>query len=496
MTSPNQPPEPVALRSLLLTVIAAGVLALLVSLALWPTLRMSGWNLVLAVAAAIPLFRFPYQVTRDEAVEVDELLLVVLLPLLPGPVIASVLAAGCLLSCTLRGHAPLKACFNAATKALAATAAVSAVHLLGFQSSPISTQVFLSVLAAALYLLVNTVLVSGVLSLLTSEPFPRRLRALLRGAAPFWAIATGYGVLVAIAAQVEPWALLLGAFVAAIAIGSSYHGIRDREESRRLANLYDAAYLLNEAGAKAEAEEILVRIAGNAFRTDVVRLQEQAPDEDVPNVPLPSQKAWLVLPHLSERFLPSEETRLLGVMGSVADGALRRLDLVRELEHQSMHDHLTGANNRRYFEGGVERLVAQGAPFSLALVDVDGFKAINDTHGHYVGDRVLVRLAREARSVFRESDQLCRLGGDEFALLLPGLSPMQAKARLQGLQERLKNTAEDEEGETTPGIAISVGVVAFPLQARDSDDLLVAADGALYEAKRAGRNRIVALCGV
>jgi diguanylate cyclase (GGDEF)-like protein len=175
--------------------------------------------------------------------------------------------------------------------------------------------------------------------------------------------------------------------------------------------------------------------------------------------------------------------------------ALANLALRERLSQMSLRDALTGLHNRRALEdvAGRELVRAErlGQPLALAVVDIDHFKKFNDTHGHEAGDATLKAVAETLRDSFRGDDVPCRFGGEEFVVLLPGMTAEQARERLDGVRRRLEGAAIRWAGGTIGPVTISVGVAATPGHGTSFDELFRAADAALYEAKRGGRNRAV-----
>jgi diguanylate cyclase (GGDEF)-like protein len=166
-----------------------------------------------------------------------------------------------------------------------------------------------------------------------------------------------------------------------------------------------------------------------------------------------------------------------------------------DLARQAATDPLTGIANRRHFAEEAGRIIAtahrHGRPCALLEMDLDGLKAVNDTHGHAVGDELLLAFVRTCRGKLREGDLLGRLGGDEFAVLLPETTIDHAESIAQRVRAAFQQVTVRAGGDGVQP-SVSVGVAAVGGAARVTlEDLLKDADGALYEAKRAGRNRVV-----
>jgi diguanylate cyclase (GGDEF)-like protein len=187
----------------------------------------------------------------------------------------------------------------------------------------------------------------------------------------------------------------------------------------------------------------------------------------------------------------SQNTSLLLLHAFIGITALPTLALAAEsTEHRRADEHvrqlavtdpLTGlANYRRLLDtldSEIKRYGRIGRSFAMLVIDLDGLKKINDAHGHLVGSRALCRLADTLRIHCREIDTAARYGGDEFVLVLPETEAEAAGFVAQRLSERLMNDGEE------PSISVSTGVAIFPQDDKTIDELLGAADRALYHGK-------------
>ncbi len=176
------------------------------------------------------------------------------------------------------------------------------------------------------------------------------------------------------------------------------------------------------------------------------------------------------------------------VIGVLRD---RVLDLVERLAAAARTDPLTGLLNRRGFDELLAREIQRSRrtkrPLSLLIGDLDGFKQVNDRHGHPAGDRVLRRAALLLPDGNRATDTAARVGGEEFAVVVPETDEKGAFV----LAERLRHTVAAAFATADPPLTISFGIVSFPSHGNDQEQLLHRADEALYAAKRLGRNRSV-----
>ncbi len=227
-------------------------------------------------------------------------------------------------------------------------------------------------------------------------------------------------------------------------------------------------------------------------------------------------KQWrdIVDPYFSAMVVDKAQSTIHGASGDVydlrvvqieaADGScpgsvvvvrdITELERLRaELTEKAVRDGLTGVYNRRHLTAVLEkqvRVATDGSPLSIVMIDVDHFKAVNDRYGHAVGDQVLVDLARQLTGSVRESDLVARYGGEEFVVVLPGVDARTAACRADQWRRRCAETAVDSPLGTL-SVTFSAGVAQLTT-AGSADNLLCLADEALYRAKRAGRNQVLA----
>lgn len=185
---------------------------------------------------------------------------------------------------------------------------------------------------------------------------------------------------------------------------------------------------------------------------------------------------------------------LLSVLEGPA-GALDNALRLRRAEELSVTDDLTQLYNSRYLNQVLrresKRASRSGRPLSLLFVDLDGFKAVNDTHGHLVGSRGLVEAAAVIRGSARETDVIARFGGDEFALVLPDTGSEGAAAVGERVRERIEAHVFLEDAGLSIHLTVSVGVATLPDVAGSAEELVKAADTAMYRVKDAGKNGVL-----
>lgn len=195
-----------------------------------------------------------------------------------------------------------------------------------------------------------------------------------------------------------------------------------------------------------------------------------------------SESDWERLNHLA--MMVAESLKL----------ALSNVRLREALHDQAIRDPLTGLLNRRYLDETLPREIVRAQrerrPLSLAVLDLDHFKQVNDTWGHEAGDAVLAHLALMLRTHLRSSDLACRFGGEEFVVVMLGATLTEARERIHQIGDRVRASPVQCGQSVLPTVTFSAGLAQAGLHGESADDLLRAADRALYVAKEEGRNCI------
>ena len=175
--------------------------------------------------------------------------------------------------------------------------------------------------------------------------------------------------------------------------------------------------------------------------------------------------------------------------------SLSNIKLREILSYQAIHDALTGLFNRRFLEETLEREVhrvrRKDASLGAIMMDLDHFKRFNDTLGHDAGDSLLRSLGKLLLSQVRHEDVACRYGGEEFIMILPEASLDVVQKRAEEIRQMVPRMQVHHRGQLLESITVSLGVAIFPMHGATFEDLLRAADNALYSAKKQGRNRVV-----
>lgn len=246
---------------------------------------------------------------------------------------------------------------------------------------------------------------------------------------------------------------------------------------------------------RAREEPLVIRMERRSGMPILDPKERVPPGASFLAVPLKAQNrisGTLLLTRQGESFT-SRELRLLRIYCNQAAVALENAIVYERVENLAATDSLTGLFNRRYFESSLARELARcdrtSSGLALLVVDIDHFKGFNDAYGHVMGDLVLRKVALTLQTALRKGDVLARFGGEEFVVILPQVNHRGAMDSAERLRQSVARSGVHPGGPRRK-VTVSIGVALFPEHATGADELLRAADGALYQAKNLGRDRV------
>lgn len=248
---------------------------------------------------------------------------------------------------------------------------------------------------------------------------------------------------------------------------------------RRLPDM-DGADLCQELRANPDTEiRYIIMLTGKDEEEDKVEGFKQGADD-----------------YVTKPFQQKELLARIKAGKRIVDLQKRLLDSNRRLELLSVTDGLTKLHNHRYFQDELARKYDESEryerPLSMAMIDIDFFKKVNDTYGHAVGDDVLKAVARLYETSVRSTDLVARYGGEEFAVMMPETDLDDALITAEKIRSLLEESRIDTQAGSL-AITVSIGVASVPRsRVHSAKELIIAADKALYRAKRAGRNQVQA----
>ncbi len=218
---------------------------------------------------------------------------------------------------------------------------------------------------------------------------------------------------------------------------------------------------------------------------------ESASRMSIPLISFGQTLGVLMLHSADRNAFRESELQSLESVADICASSIQNAHYVERIRQLSYLDGLTGIFNRRFFElrilEEIERARRSGIGMAVVMVDIDQFKKLNDEFGHLLGDEVLRQVSSLFHQQLRKIDVVCRYGGEEFAILLTQTNSQHA----QGVAEKLRKLVESWQFPGVPRtVTLSAGVAAFPDHGASRDELIRAADTALYAAKQAGRNQV------
>lgn len=204
----------------------------------------------------------------------------------------------------------------------------------------------------------------------------------------------------------------------------------------------------------------------------------------------------LYLDDFNPRVFDPSRMSLLSVLASFAAMSIENATLHQETRQMAITDVLTGLYNRRYFDKvlpqELERSRRYGLSLSILLIDADDFKKFNDTYGHPMGDRILATIGQTIKKVLRTVDFAFRYGGEEFIIILPEASIKSARKAAERIRKQIIiDSRKILCSDLAEPVTVSTGIACYPRDAEDAKALVALADSLLYQAKGAGKNRIL-----
>ena len=457
--------------------------------------ELSAFTLALALSWAFPITVLRREET--EAFQFDEAILVAMALLLPPLGVVSAFAAASFLGRTVIRRRPLvRVAFNTGMVVTSTGLAVGAARLAGANGGAGPRQLAAVVLAAAIFLAVNSLSVWTVLAFVEGQSFWRSLSDGLGFRLLVWAATVAIGLLAGLAGSAYSWALLFAALPMGVLQVVLSGSLRARHDRERLDGLLRTALAAHASMEPADVEDALTASARELLHCREARIVDTPPDGEgelgsrLPGGRYPER--WLVV---SERrgLAPfgRQDAKLLDALVAVGSSALDNAVLVEQLKHEAFHDALTGLPNQLLFEETVSLALAERRrperKLAVFVLDLDRFKRVNDSLGHPSGNELLREVARRLSGAVRGGDTVARMSGDEFIVLLTGL---RSTGEAVFVAEKVLATfrAPFVIGGQELYVTASLGIALAPDDGTRPSILLKNADTAMYRAKERGRN--------
>jgi diguanylate cyclase (GGDEF)-like protein len=436
-----------------------------------------------------------------EGIDIAELPIVALALLVPsGEAMLAFLAGSVLVELTVE-RALVKKVFNVGLRATSAGALLLIAHAITPFQLQVEARGYVAVgVGAAAYTLLNSAAIAAVVSSIEREPV---LSVMRNGAVARLGIAAVSITMGLTAAQLEQHAplALIGLAVplvlVATATAAARHAQRDRD---RLQHVLDATTQIQSVPEPEAQDAALLAAARDLLLWRHVEVRDTAPTDDEVGRRLyerDGRERWLVArPAPDSDPWTAADTTVLETLANAASAALERSRLQEELSRLSRLDPLTGLANRRRLDDELAALLDPRAPqaFAVLLLDLDGFKAINDDLGHHVGDELLQTVAARLARCVRRGDLVARLGGDEFLVVLPRVdASWVVRSIVQTIRAAVAEPVQIDGWRLA--VSVSIGVAHSPDDGLTITDVIRAADRRMYRSK-AGHGQRSVLVGV
>ena len=432
-----------------------------------------------------------------EGIDIAEVSIVGLALLLPaGEAMLAFIAGSVLVELTVE-RALVKKVFNVSLRATAAGLLLAVAHAIAPFQMQVEAKGYVAVgIGGALYTLVNAVGIAAVVSSVERESLGRVLRNGVGARLGVAAISIAMGLTAARLEQHAPLALLgLAAPLVLIATATSAarHAQRDRD---RLQHVLDATSQIQSVSDREAQEEALLAAARDLLLWRHVEIRDTPPEITEVGRPLYENdgvERWLIAwPAPDSDPWTAADTAILEALANAASAALERARLQQELGRLSRLDPLTGLANRRRLDDELSALLNPVAPqpFAVLLLDLDGFKAINDDLGHHVGDQLLQTVATRLARCVRRGDLVARFGGDEFIVVLPRLrEDWVVRSIVESIRSAIAEPMHVDGWRLT--VSISIGVAHSPGDGSTITEVIRAADRRMYRSKAGHGQRAV-----
>ena len=428
--------------------------------------------------------------------QADPAVFVAAFVLLPAGGVVTVFILGTLIGHVL-GRRPLDVLiFNTGQRVLAATAAVTVTSFFAPAGSSVTGKLLLGAAVASLvFTVVNEIVLGAFFKFVGEASFFSTVWAALQFVSNRVPVFSAVGFLAGVAGQHAPWAALLATPPIAVAQYVLSEHVQAKGDRERIIGLFEAASSAHASVRSDEVQLALTSAAARLLNCERASIVTEPPSDGAAGVRVKTSDGlehWLIVENrVTGAPLEDQDLALLDTLAAVGASALDNARLVEQIQHQALHDPLTGLANHLLFEDRVTQALntARRSQERLAvfMLDVDDFKKVNDSLGHPSGNELLRMLGDRLAGAVREVDTVARLGGDHFTILMPGVGT----AEIAGVMaEKLLQTVRRPVmlGGHELFMTASLGIAFYPEDGARAEHLLRNADSAMHRAKESGRN--------